>query len=1195
MTLRSWSSNLNHEAAMPWPLPQDYNEAIQNPAQCFDDPELRRGEAVTNALGLPAPCSGTFADVYAVVTGDRKWAVKCFTRQIPGLRERYQHISKYLRQVKLPFMVDFSFLDLGIKIGGAWYPVLKMEWVEGIPLNQFVKDRLDKPGVLGTLGETWVKMARGLREASLAHCDLQHGNVLLVPGKGTKAGSLAVMLVDYDGMCVPALTLLKSIEVGHPAYQHPQRLRERIYSLEVDRFSNLVIYTALRALAVGGKALWDKYDDGDNLLFKQADFQAPSRSRLFAELLRMNDPEVRKLASALIDGARMPLDQAPLLDQLVSVRPGPDSQPPPTPPSTLKEVVPNGPGSGSFTAVGPKTLAKTTASGMAATLIKPAPPSTLVMDRPARARPKSVIALTVAAMLGLFCLALFGTLAFFGSGGNPDESDSVAQGKSDPETEQNKAKPGIDQGKGKPEKGQGNPKPEKGQGQDQAKRKEEPGKAKPGKGEGKAKPGRSEGKAKPGKPKEKKQITKGKTDDQKTAKKFRVARALAADLVDLRTRGQASMDFLSMGSEGETVLHPYLGHKDLFVKIAALDILRVMGTQKSMTAVGKATRDPDANVAFTAKVTLAEMKKRILPDKEQARVNKAVGRGVAYLKRFQENNGRLQDNNGYWTINVDTKALYALTLLECGVPAKDKSIRKAAESLRRVTIDPVLENTYILSLAILFFDRLGDPGDVALIESMAVRLLAGQTKTGCWGATCPGISQEEVRRLTKHVKEHAQRIAKGHLPKKVLRKPQTKRDLPQEIVAQLLRIKPQNGPRSTSWDTQFATLALWVSRRHGLPVDEALERVRHHFQTTQLANGSWGYYMEPKDGDTLVLRKSSRASFTCAGLLCLAVGEGAARARLDPKNPKGKSTNQLEKDKYIRKSLAALANFIGKPGEDFEQDETQHLKSYSFFWDLERVAMIFSFRTLSKKDWYAWGSRFFLANQESDGSWWGADGKIEGTCYALLFLRRSNLAFDLTSTLRSSLPLTGEITVKVGGGDQTKAKTNPDTKKSPPGRRVRYLADMQEFEVKVAERRFAKKGNLGYGEGDVRYARGRITVKGKQSPNGLSMCPESNTFARVKYRLGKTARTFMVSVALNDSAGAPGKPPGVGKIPTPLTFLVLGDGKVLWKSRPVRGRRRVQKCKVNVAWVDVLELRINCPGSGVNAQAVWLEPRVLLK
>ena len=209
---------------MPWPLSQDYNEAIQNPAQCFADPELRQGEADTNELGLPAPRSGNFADVYAVVTGQRKWAVKCFTRQIPGLQERYQQISLHLAQAKLPFMVDFTFLERGIRVRGDWYPVLKMQWVEGFTLNQYVKSSLDKPQVLDVLCQLWVKLAGRLRDANIAHCDLQHGNVLLVPG--SKAASLALRLIDYDGLWVPALADAPSGEVGHPNYQYPQRLCE---------------------------------------------------------------------------------------------------------------------------------------------------------------------------------------------------------------------------------------------------------------------------------------------------------------------------------------------------------------------------------------------------------------------------------------------------------------------------------------------------------------------------------------------------------------------------------------------------------------------------------------------------------------------------------------------------------------------------------------------------------------------------------------------------------------------------------------------------------------------------------------------------------------------------------------------------------------------------------------------------------
>jgi hypothetical protein len=48
---------------MPWPLSQDYNEAVQSPETSFADPELRHSEVATNAMGLPMPCSGNFADV----------------------------------------------------------------------------------------------------------------------------------------------------------------------------------------------------------------------------------------------------------------------------------------------------------------------------------------------------------------------------------------------------------------------------------------------------------------------------------------------------------------------------------------------------------------------------------------------------------------------------------------------------------------------------------------------------------------------------------------------------------------------------------------------------------------------------------------------------------------------------------------------------------------------------------------------------------------------------------------------------------------------------------------------------------------------------------------------------------------------------------------------------------------------------
>ncbi len=303
---------------MAWPSPTEFNEAVQSPPTAFADTELRRTQAATDPLGLVRPFAGSFADVYQLEGPDGHcWAVKCFTRAVPHLQERYQAISDHLQQGVPSFMVPFRYLAEGVRIQGQWYPVVKMPWIQGLMLNQFVRDNLDRPVLLDRLARMWLKLAQQLRGVGAAHADLQHGNVLLVPN--AKTGGLSLRLIDYDGMFVPALAHSPSGEVGHPNYQHPQRLRESTYNAEIDRFAHLVIYTALRCLALpGGRPLWERFDNGDNLLFREQDFQAPQQSVLFRELWRTQPAPTRTLAGHLLLAAQGPLTQVPLLDELVS-------------------------------------------------------------------------------------------------------------------------------------------------------------------------------------------------------------------------------------------------------------------------------------------------------------------------------------------------------------------------------------------------------------------------------------------------------------------------------------------------------------------------------------------------------------------------------------------------------------------------------------------------------------------------------------------------------------------------------------------------------------------------------------------------------------------------------------------------------------------------------------------------------------
>jgi hypothetical protein len=303
---------------MNWPQSTDYFEALQNPQSCFGDPDLRQGQVTVTPLGLPRVCSGNFADVYQVVGPDGgAWAVKCFTRPAAGLQRRYEAVSRLLTEKSFPFTVSFQYLDRGIRIGGEWFPIVKMRWVDGLTLSEFVRTHLDRPRLLEELLQMWRKLARQLHQVGMAHADLQHGNVLLVPTASGK--SLRLTLIDYDGFLVPELLHVPSGEFGHPNYQHPSRSRDGTYRPEVDRFSHLVVCCALQALVLGGRELWDRHDNGDNLLFRQADLEAPGQSRLFQELWRWDDAVLHAWTGRLVLACQGALEEVPPLEDLFSL------------------------------------------------------------------------------------------------------------------------------------------------------------------------------------------------------------------------------------------------------------------------------------------------------------------------------------------------------------------------------------------------------------------------------------------------------------------------------------------------------------------------------------------------------------------------------------------------------------------------------------------------------------------------------------------------------------------------------------------------------------------------------------------------------------------------------------------------------------------------------------------------------------
>ena len=290
---------------MAWPGITDYTEAIQNPDLCFKGTELEAGEVSLNQRGTPLVSAGAFASVYQVSVGSQKYAVRCFTREVKDQQDRYNQLSDHLIDMLPPSLVSFEYIERGINVKGNWYPIIKMDWVEGEPLSKFVDSKVGEPDEIHQLARKWrggpVPNLRGL---GIAHNDLQHGNVM-VESDGS------VRLVDYDGIFLPQFKDERSPELGHKNYQHPDRSAEH-YDENVDNFPSLVIYLSLLALA-SDPSLWSFHNE-DNLIFTRSDYANPSASELLLRLKRSRNLTVVKLAERLQEYCSLPVGQVPNLE-----------------------------------------------------------------------------------------------------------------------------------------------------------------------------------------------------------------------------------------------------------------------------------------------------------------------------------------------------------------------------------------------------------------------------------------------------------------------------------------------------------------------------------------------------------------------------------------------------------------------------------------------------------------------------------------------------------------------------------------------------------------------------------------------------------------------------------------------------------------------------------------------------------------
>ena len=266
---------------MNYPSISDYIEALRDAEDSLS--ELKDLRLVYDDQGHPIMSSGNFAVVFKMQAPTGEYhALKCFLRDQEERSERYRMIAEELQYVQSTYLVKFRYLESELFVdipntGGEEYPVLLMDWVDGIPLDQYLKTIINKNKGYekDLLAYRFSLLARWLVTQPFAHGDLKPDNICV-----RDDGSL--VLLDYDGMYVPALSGRKPLEQGSPHYRHP--LRSTLsFDEHIDDYSLSLILLSLRAIALD-ETLYVRYSSSEYLLLSEQDQLNPYTSPVFKEL-----------------------------------------------------------------------------------------------------------------------------------------------------------------------------------------------------------------------------------------------------------------------------------------------------------------------------------------------------------------------------------------------------------------------------------------------------------------------------------------------------------------------------------------------------------------------------------------------------------------------------------------------------------------------------------------------------------------------------------------------------------------------------------------------------------------------------------------------------------------------------------------------------------------------------------------------
>lgn len=308
---------------MNFPSITEYIEAIMTSEDNLG--ELSYLQPVMDEAGQPVMSSGDYSVVFKMrdKRDGRFYALRCFhhskekTDMHYLIEEYYLNgrkkgiplsqffsrpadnschlIEDYLKEVESPYFISFRYIDNELfvdssKTSETMFPVVLMDWVEGVTLIEYLQDNIEDKYALEMLTYRFSQLALWLIPQPFAHGDLQPNNIL-VREDGT------LVLVDYDNMYVPSMQGQKARELMNSDFRHPAQTIDD-FDEHIDDFSIVSILLSLKAVSIN-PSLFKKYASTSRLLLSENDYKDVGQSSILKEIFPSEDQILNNLVNVL--------------------------------------------------------------------------------------------------------------------------------------------------------------------------------------------------------------------------------------------------------------------------------------------------------------------------------------------------------------------------------------------------------------------------------------------------------------------------------------------------------------------------------------------------------------------------------------------------------------------------------------------------------------------------------------------------------------------------------------------------------------------------------------------------------------------------------------------------------------------------------------------------------------------------------